>query len=501
MNPNTRRPFVLVAILMAMFMAAIEATIVATSMPSIVAKLGGIALYSWVFSGYLLMQAVSVPIYGKLADLFGRKPIFIIGIVIFLAGSVASGFAWSMQALVGFRLVQGMGAGAVLPLAITLIGDLYSLEERAKVQGYTASVWGISSIVGPLAGALIVQYADWSWVFWVNVPFGLVAMLLVGVHLHEDVAHKHPKIDYAGAALLLVTLSCLMLALTHASDWSAGALSGLAAATVVAGYLFVRQERRAPEPVINLALWKNPLILVANLATLTCGVAMIGMISFLPAFMQGALGTTALVAGFTLSAMSIGWPIASTMAGHALVKLGTQRLSLIGGACVCVGGVLVALFAAAGPWAAGGGSFILGTGLGILNITFIVAIQTMVPWAQRGAATASNVLMRILGNALGAALFGGVLNFLLQRNLDEKGLAKTFSIDSVQNLLGGAHAAPGGVASKAAALIGGPAGDALRAALESSLLGVFWGVAIAGALTLALTLRIPLVKLEKEPGS
>lgn len=497
---KTRRSAVMAAILMAMFMAAIEATIVATSMPSIVAKLGGISLYSWVFSGYLLIQAVSVPIYGKLSDLFGRKPIFIIGIVIFLAGSVLSGFAWSMQSLIAFRVVQGLGAGAVLPLAVTLIGDLYSLEERGRVQGYTGSVWGLSSIVGPLAGALIVQYLDWSWVFWVNVPFGLAAIVLVVTSLHEDVVHKQPKIDYSGALLLLVTLSSLMLALTHASDWSAGALGGLLAVTVVCAALFIRQERRAPEPVMNLGLWANPLIMTANVATLAAGIAMVGVISFLPAFMQGAMGKPALIAGFTLSGMSIGWPIAATIAGHNLVKFGVRFWSRFGGACVFSGAALLAMFASEGPIAAGFSAFILGCGLGTLNTVFIVAIQTTVPWAQRGAATASNLLMRILGNSLGAAIFGGVLNYLLQRNLNDKGLAQTFSIDSVQGLLGNAtHAAPvaGGV-DKTAELLNGPAGEALRGVLAASLHGVFWGVAVAGLVAVVMTFRMQEVKLEKD---
>ena len=493
---RTHRPYVFAAIILAMFMAAIEATIIATSMPSIVAKLGGISLYSWVFSSYLLMQAVTVPIYGKLADLFGRKHIFIFGIAVFIVGSVLSGFAWSMQALIAFRFIQGIGAGAVLPLAVTLIGDLYTLEERGRVQGYTASVWGISSIVGPLSGALIVQYADWSWVFWVNVPFGLVAIGLVSVYLHEGVGRKQPHIDYQGAALLLVTLASLMLAVTHAADWAPGVLGGLLALTVASAVLFVRQERRAPEPVINLALWKMPLIFHANAATLASGIAMMGAISFLPTFVQGALGTTALVAGFTLAAMSVGWPLASTLSGHMLVKMGARRLSRLGGVALFVGALILALFATAGPPAAAAGAFFLGIGLGTLSTVFIVAIQTSVPWEQRGAATAGNLLMRLLGNAFGAALFGGVLNFMFQRDIDSRGLAATFSIDSVQGLLGGAARVAEG-ATNTTALSGGATGEALRAALAASLNGVFWGVVVAAAIAMVITFRVPEVRLER----
>jgi EmrB/QacA subfamily drug resistance transporter len=485
---RTHRPYVLAAILLASFMAAIESNIVATSMPSIAAKLGGVSLYSWVFSSYLLMQAVSVPIYGKLADLFGRKPVFMAGLAIFLIGSLLSGLAWSMPSLIGFRFLQGLGAGAVLPLAITLVGDLYSLEERGRVQGYTASVWGISSIVGPLSGALIVQYLDWSWVFWVNLPLGVVAMALAGLYLHEAPSHKHPRIDYAGAVLLFVTLSLLMLLLTHSADWPAVALGALALGVAAGAWLFIWRERRAPEPVVRLDLWKTPLIALANGATLAAGIAMVGMVSFLPTYVQGALGTTALVAGFTLSAMSVGWPLASTITGHVLVKVGTRRLSRGGGLAVLAGALVIALGAGYGPPVAAAGSFIMGMGLGVLNTAYVVSIQTTVPWAERGAATASNLLMRILGNALGAALFGGMLNALFQRRLVAQGLAGGYSVDSVQRVLDGS----GHIEPAVAAV--------LRDALSSSLHGVFWGVVVAGLVTVVVSLKMPEINLSREGG-
>ena len=454
-----------------MFMAAIEATIVATAMPSIVTKLGGLALYSWVFSGFLLMQAVTTPVYGKLSDLFGRKRVFMVGISIFLLGSVLCGLAWSMAALVAFRVVQGLGAGAVQPLAVTLIGDLYTIEERGRIQGYVASVWGTSAILGPLAGALIVQHAHWAWIFWLNVPFGLVAAALAALYLHEKVERKKPAIDYAGAALLLVFLSSLMLVLTQGSRWGLAETVPLVAAAAIAFLLFVRQERSAPDPIMHLELWEQRMIALANLATLAGGVAMMGVIGFLPVSIQGVLGGSALVAGFALCAMSLGWPMASVVTGRLLLRVGMRRLARAGGAMVFLGSLVVALTADRDAVAAGAGSFVMGMGFGVLNTTFIVSIQASVEWAQRGVATASNILMRILGNALGAAVFGGVLNLALRHALGESGAAA--SLGSAQNLLGG------------------EVSGAFRLGLASGLHWVFGVVALFSAVTLAASWTMP----------
>lgn len=485
---RTRRPFVLMAVMLAIFTAAIEGTIVATSMPSIVASLGGVSLYSWAFSSYLLMQAVTVPIYGRVADIFGRKHVFIFGLVVFMVGSVAAGFAGSMYTLIACRFLQGLGAGAVMPLAMTLLGDMYTLEERGRVQAYTASVWGVSSIVGPMAGALIVQYTDWAWIFWVNLPFGILSIVMVSLFLHEGKGRRRPSVDVTGAVLLLVTLSALMLLLTEATHWSATMLVTLVALAVVGGALFLRHEARVAEPIVSLALWRTPLIALANAATLANGVAMVGLISFLPTYVQGAVGASALVAGFTLSAMSIGWPIAATITGRVLLRMGPRKLAHIGGVAVFVGTFAVALVAPWGPGPLAAASFVLGIGLGTLNTTFLVAVQSTVPWAQRGVATASNMLARLMGNVVGVALFGGVFNALLRRQLENHGLSGQFSIDSVQGLLErSGHALTG--------LLASPAGDQLRRALAEALEGVFWCAAAAGLITLLATLRIPEVRL------
>jgi EmrB/QacA subfamily drug resistance transporter len=480
---QTHRKLVLTALVVAMFLAAIEGTIVATAMPSIASRLGGFSLYSWVFSSYLLMQAVTTPIFGKLADLFGRKPVFIVGVLIFLVGATLCGFAQSMGMLVAFRFLQGIGAGAVLPMSATLAGDLYSLRERGRIQGYLASVWGISSILGPLAGGIIVDHVDWHWIFWLNIPFGLVSVGLIALFLHEKVEHRRRSIDFAGAGLLLAGLSALMLALTQAEDWGARWAVGLATGAVLTLLLFVRQQRSAPDPMMHFELWSNPIIRRGNLAILCAGIAMIGLITFLPTFVQGVLGGSALAGGFTLSGMSIGWPLASVFAGRSFIRLGVRTLVRAGGAFVTAGALVVGLFATEGALQAGLGAFLMGMGFGLLNTTYIVAIQTSVPWAQRGVATATNMLMRNLGNAIGAAMLGGMLNIRLAEYIDRRGLSSAISLDSVRDLI--QHAPGTGLTVPPEAL------RVLQDGLSTSLLLVFWTVAAFAVAILAISWRVP----------
>ena len=480
---RTHRALVLTALVVAMFLAAIEGTIVATAMPSIAARLGGFSLYSWVFSSYLLMQAVTTPIFGKLADLYGRKPVFIAGVTIFLLGSLLCGLADSMGMLVAFRFVQGIGAGAVLPMSATLAGDLYSIRERGRIQGYLASVWGISSIIGPLAGGVIVENIDWHWIFWLNLPFGIISIALITLFLHESVQQRERSVDYAGTALLLIGLSALMLALTQAREWGTAPTLALAFIATLAMIVFFRQQRSAPDPIMHFELWSNPIIRRGNLAILFAGIAMIGLITFLPTFVQGVLDGTALEAGFTLSGMSLGWPIASVFAGRTFLRFGVRTLTRAGGVSVTLGGLIVASLAGQGAVPAAIGAFFMGIGLGLLNTTYIVAIQTSVSWQQRGVATATNMLMRNLGNAVGAALLGGVLNARIAGYIDARGLTSTISLDSVRQLIERGDGAAGSIPVEALAV--------LRDGLSASLLLVFWAVAAFAAVILLISWRVP----------
>ncbi|WP_158932547.1 MDR family MFS transporter [Acidisphaera sp. S103] len=415
---KARRRLVLAACLIATFMAAVESTIVATIIPTIVSDLGGFNLFTWVFTVYLLTQAVAIPVYGRLADLYGRKPVFFAGTALFLIGTILCGSAWSMLSLVLFRAVQGCGAGAIQPIAATILGDIYTPAERGRIQGLVSSVFGVSAVIGPSLGAFLVAHVSWRVVFWVNVPIGIAAIIMIAVFLRESVQHRRHSIDWAGSLLLLLAFGSLMLALVQSGVLSGPTLAALTATGVIALVALYFHERSTPEPMLPLELWRIRVIIVGSLGNFTSGAMMMGVSAFLPTYVQGAMGRGAIDGGLVLGAMSVTWAFASIAAGRLMVRTSYRLVAIIGGLSLSTGcAMLVALSPADGPLWASAGSLVIGIGMGCCSTTFIVSIQASVPWGQRGAATSSSMFMRFVGQSVGASSCGAVLNVSM-RHLD-----------------------------------------------------------------------------------
>ena len=410
----TSRPVVLAMVMLAMFITAIEGTIVSTAMPSIVSELHGFESFTWAFSVFLLMQAVSIPIYGKLSDLYGRKPVFFFGMATFLIGSLMCGLAASMEQLILYRLIQGLGAGAVQPLTMTIVSDVYPPHERGKIQGYLSSVWAISSVLGPALGGLFVEYISWVWVFWINIPIGIVTMIGLHLYFHEQIEKKQPRIDYAGSALLLITIGSLMTLFVGSGtlwDWASFQTFLLIPTALVGAWLFILRERVAPEPVMPLSLWRHRTIVISNIAALSSHIVLIGISAFLPTYVQGVMGYSPLISGLTLGMMSIGWPLASTIGGRFMHQIGLRRMSVIGCATIIAGAVMFILLKPEyGPVYAGLGSFLSGVGFGLLSTASLLIVQGSTEWSLRGSATALIMFMRISGSTIGASVLASVLN-------------------------------------------------------------------------------------------
>ena len=405
---------VTIALMLGMSLASLDTTIVGTAMPTIVGKLGGITLYSWVFSAYLLTSTTSVPIYGKLADLFGRKPVFLFGTTLFLIGSVASGASQSMEQLIVFRAIQGLGAGAVLPIVLTIIGDIFALEERARVQGLFSGVWATSSIVGPALGGLIVDHFSWRWVFYINIPFGLLSAFLLIIYFKEKVERKKLQLDYIGTLTLTGGVVALLFALLQGgTNWAWNSLPSIALFALAAMLLvlFIYQENRAPEPILPLTLFKNRIIAISSIGGVILGVIMFGITSYVPLFVQGVKGGTATSAGVTLGPLLIAWPISSTLSGKVIIRFGYRFTAVMGALFASIGMGMVTLFRVdTGLPFIVAAMFIIGTGLGFMSTSFVIAVQNAVPWNLRGVATASTQFVRTMGGTVGVAVMGTILN-------------------------------------------------------------------------------------------
>jgi EmrB/QacA subfamily drug resistance transporter len=411
---RSERGPVLLALMVSTGLIAIDATILATAVPSIVRDVGGFAQFPWLFSVYLLAQAVSVSVYAKLADTVGRKPIMLVGIGLFLAGSVLCGVAWSMTALIAFRAVQGLGAGAVAPIAITIAGDIYTVAERAIAQGYIASVWAMSSVVGPTLGGIFSQLGLWRWIFFVNVPLCLLAAGLIMRNFHETVEHRKHHVDYTGAVLLTVGMTLAILGVLEGGQaWAWGSPVGIGvfvAAAVLLG-AFALVERRAAEPILPPWVLGRRLLATTTALALGVGVILIGLTSYVPTYLEYALGVEPLVAGLALAALTVGWPISASLSGRLYLRFGFRPTILIGLGLTVVGTGALALLARTPSVAVVAITcFVTGLGLGLVASPSLIAAQASVAWDERGVTTGTNLFARSIGSAVGAAVLGAVAN-------------------------------------------------------------------------------------------
>lgn len=417
------RKWILIALMLTMMLAAMDTTIVSTAIPQIVLDLGGFTKFSWVFSIYLLAQTVTIPIYGKLADLYGRKKVLIAGTLIFLIGSAACASSWNMLSLIIFRGLQGLGAGSIMATVNTLAGDLYSVEERGRIQGWLSSIWGLSAIVGPAIGGAFAEYLSWRWIFFINLPIGVVALSLIGRYLHEEFEHKKPKIDYAGSTAILLTMTLLIVGLLEGGQsWPWLSLPSLILflAVVAGAFITMRIEKKATEPVLPTWLWQNRVLRGSSLSMVGMGLVMMGPEAYLPTFAQASLGLGAIASGFVLASMSLGWPTASALSARLYLRVGFKNAALAGAVLVvlaCAGFLLlprpqpVALVVL--------DQVLLGAGFGLLSTPMLVGVQSMVAWNKRGVVTSANMFGRYLGQSLGAAVFGAIFNSSFARQMAE----------------------------------------------------------------------------------
>lgn len=415
----TNRKMVTAAMLVAILLVAIDVTVVSTATPQVVKDLSGLELVSWVFAIYTLTTSVTTPIYGKLADLFGRKKVFIFGVIVFVLGSMLCGAAQSMEQLIFFRAIQGIGGGAVMPITFTIIGDLYPGEQRAKMQGVFSSVWGVAGLFGPLVGGFFVDQVSWRWIFFINLPIGLISLVLIWMYFHENLERVKRKIDYLGALTFTIGISSLLYALLNAGEgqkyaWGSGPIVTMFVVSIVFLVLFIFIETKVEEPMLPPSLFMIPVILVSNVVSFLASAVVIGVNVYLPMWIQTILGQSATSSGLTLMPMSIAWPIGATLAGRYMYKVGSKRTTVFGTILITLGVTwLMAVQLNSPYWYLVGIMIVIGFGMGFAMTPTTVLIQSAVGWRMRGAATASNTFTRSVGQTIGIAVFGTIFNSIV----------------------------------------------------------------------------------------
>lgn len=490
-QPELKRNWILAALMLTMFLAAMDIAIISTVIPEIVGDIGGFEKFTWVFSIYLLTQTATIPLYGKLADLYGRKKVLLFGITVFLLGSGASAASWDIYSLIAFRGIQGIGGGSIMATAATIAGDIYTIKERAKIQGWLSSVWGISGLLGPVIGGGLAEYVNWRWIFIINIPLGIIAMILITIFLKEKIVKQKAYIDYWGALSisgLLVALIVFLLNGGQAWSWTSWQSFSLLGAVFILLWASILIERKAKSPILPGWVLTDRTFLGSNLAVVGLGIAMMGPQTYLATFMQASLEFNIIVSGLVLTSMSIGWPTASALSGRLYLTIGFRNTELIGVCLVilsCVGFLLI-------PWPQPIYLLVinlicLGAGFGLISTPTIVGIQSVVEWDKRGVVTGANQFGRYLGQSLGAAIFGAIFNASYMRELSKTDLSLSKNIENVLDQLQNEE-------------LSLPAKNFIKMAINTANHHIFYGMIICGILTfLAIYILVP-KKLEKFDG-
>ena len=431
LDAPARRGLALGGVMAGVFLAAMESTVVATAMPTVIASLGGIRIYSWAFSAFLVTSTVTMPIWGRLADQIGRRRAYLAGLALFLLGSALAGLSGSMEQLIAFRALQGLGAGSLISIGMTIVGDLYGVERRAKMQGYFSSVWGVASLVGPLVGGLLTDRVSWRWVFYINLPFGLLAAAAIAAGLRDE-GRDRPRasFDLLGMTVFGGAISALLVGLVDVGageSWRPAGL-GLLVLAVVLLVLFVIVERRVPEPVIPLALFRNPVLRAAAITGLLSGMAMFGAITYVPLYLQAVTGSTATQAGWVLTPFVLGWVVFSVVGARLVLRVGYRGVVLAGMVALVVAFVLLAGWDESLSRATAARDVALaGVGMGLIFVPMLIAVQNSVPRSLLGSATSLTGFFRTVGGAVGVAVMGAAMTHRLERAL--AGLVATAPAD------------------------------------------------------------------------
>lgn len=489
MQSKTNTKIVLIGLMISTFLSAIEGTIVSTAIPQIASDLGGVQMISWVVSIYLLTMVITTPIFGKVADLFGRKPVFMIGTLVFLLGSILSGLSQTMEQLIIFRAIQGIGAGALIPVTFTIIGDVFQYEQRAKIQGLISAMWGVAGILGPISGGLLVDYVSWRWIFYFNLPFGILSLALILSALHEHTERKKHHIDYWGVLTFTVSMTSFLYALLQGGTtfpWDSPLIIGLFSLSLIGGILFFFIEWKSPEPMLPLKLFSNRIIAVTNLSGFLISAILVAVSFYIPLWVQGVYGEGATLSGLIIVPMTITWPLSAALCGKLLTKYGVRIIILLGMVLIICSSISLAFASAYLPmhWVLALLMGAFGLGFGFLFTTMTFSVQSAVGWNLRGTAIASYQFLRTLGQTIGIAVFGLLLNSGIIHHMSKDLAAKM----DMNKALSPAYAStlPPNILEE------------YRGALASSLHLVFIVIAVIALLAFLIVLALPKGRSEAE---